>query len=125
VAEVPPDQIPPQPALLSVSAGDGTSTTQRGQPLLETLPSTTPDGNPIVYLTFDDGPNVSGPDGGYTQEMLALLKQYNAHATFFNVGKSVSAWPAVVRGVAVSDNIVLAKVKLPKRAALGQHKACM
>jgi peptidoglycan-N-acetylglucosamine deacetylase len=29
--------------------------------------------------------------------MLALLKQYNAHATFFNVGKSVSAWPKVDR----------------------------
>ena len=28
--------------------------------------------------------------------MLALLKQYKAHATFFNVGKSVSAWPDLV-----------------------------
>jgi peptidoglycan/xylan/chitin deacetylase (PgdA/CDA1 family) len=38
--------------------------------------------------------------------MLALLKQYNAHATFFNVGKSVSAWPQLVRDVAQSGHYV-------------------
>jgi peptidoglycan-N-acetylglucosamine deacetylase len=38
--------------------------------------------------------------------MLALLKQYNAHATFFNVGKSVSAWPEVVRTVASAGHYV-------------------
>lgn len=73
---------------------------------MENLPNTTPDGHPIVYLTFDDGPNPSGPNGGYTEEMLTLLKQYNAHATFFNVGKSVSAWPDVVRTVASAGHYV-------------------
>jgi peptidoglycan/xylan/chitin deacetylase (PgdA/CDA1 family) len=106
VAEVPPDQIPPQPTPAPVAASGGASYARRGQPLLENLPNTTPEGNPIVYLTFDDGPNAAGTEGGYTQEMLALLKQYNAHATFFNVGKSVSAWPDLVRAVAQGGHYV-------------------
>jgi peptidoglycan/xylan/chitin deacetylase (PgdA/CDA1 family) len=106
VAEVPPDQLPPKPTPAPTSASGGTSYARRGQPLLENLPYTTPEGNPIVYLTFDDGPNAAGPDGGYTQEMLALLKQYNAHVTFFNVGKSVSAWPDLVRAVATGGHYV-------------------
>lgn len=106
VAEVPSDQIPPKPTPAPVTAGGGTSYARRGQPLLESLPYTTPEGNPIVYLTFDDGPNAAGPNGGFTEEMLALLKQYNAHATFFNVGKSVSAWPELVRDVATAGHYV-------------------
>lgn len=106
VAEVPSDQIPPKPTPAPVTASGGTSIARRGQPLLENLPSSTPDGSPIVYLTFDDGPNVAGPNGGYTQEMLDLLKQYNAHATFFNVGKSVNAWPEEVRAVVQGGHYV-------------------
>jgi peptidoglycan/xylan/chitin deacetylase (PgdA/CDA1 family) len=37
----------------------------------------------IVYLTFDDGPTP------YTTEVLTLLKQYNAKATFFVIGNQV------------------------------------
>jgi peptidoglycan/xylan/chitin deacetylase (PgdA/CDA1 family) len=106
VAEVPADQIPAKPTPAPVTASGGTSYARRGQPLLESLPNTTPEGNPIVYLTFDDGPNAAGPDGGYTEEMLALLQQYNGHATFFNVGKSVSAWPQLVRDVASAGHYV-------------------
>jgi peptidoglycan/xylan/chitin deacetylase (PgdA/CDA1 family) len=106
VAEVPPEQIPPKPTPAPVTASGGASTARRGQPLLENLPSNAPDGNPIVYLTFDDGPNAAGPNGGYTEEMLALLRQFNAHATFFEVGKSVSAWPDLVRAVALGGHYV-------------------
>jgi peptidoglycan-N-acetylglucosamine deacetylase len=106
VAEVPADQIPPKPTPAPVSASGGSSYARRGQPLLENLPNNTPEGNPIVYLTFDDGPNAAGPDGGYTEEMVALLKQYNAHATFFNVGKSVSNWPELVRDVVSAGHYV-------------------
>ncbi len=106
VAELTADQIPPKPTPAPVAAGGGSSYARRGQPLLENLPNTAPDGSPIVYLTFDDGPNASGPNGGFTEEMLALLKQYNAHATFFNVGKSVSAWPQLVRDVVTSGSYV-------------------
>lgn len=106
VAEVPSDQIPPKPTPAPVTASGGSSYARRGQPLLENLPNTTADGSPIVYLTFDDGPNSAGPDGGYTAEMVALLKQYNGHATFFNVGKSVSAWPQLVRDVVAAGHYV-------------------
>lgn len=37
-----------------------------------------------VYITFDDGPTE-----GVTEEVLDLLKEYNAKATFFCVGKNI------------------------------------
>ncbi len=37
-----------------------------------------------VVLTFDDGPHAS-----YTEEVAAILKQYNVPAVFFQVGKNV------------------------------------
>jgi peptidoglycan/xylan/chitin deacetylase (PgdA/CDA1 family) len=41
-----------------------------------------------LYLTFDDGPH---PD--ITPFVLKLLKQYDALATFFCIGKNVVAYP--------------------------------
>lgn len=38
---------------------------------------------PVVYLTFDDGPNE------YTSENLRILKEYNVKATFFFVGSQI------------------------------------
>jgi peptidoglycan/xylan/chitin deacetylase (PgdA/CDA1 family) len=42
---------------------------------------------PLVALTFDDGP------GPYTRYTLRLLREHNARATFFLVGKEVVGWP--------------------------------
>ncbi|MDO5782509.1 MAG: polysaccharide deacetylase family protein [Eubacteriales bacterium] len=42
---------------------------------------------PMLALTFDDGP------GEYTNELLDCLEENNAHATFFMLGKNVSAYP--------------------------------
>lgn len=39
---------------------------------------------PIVYLTFDDG-----PDTTYTPQVLYQLKRYGAKATFFELGRKV------------------------------------
>ena len=47
---------------------------------------------PEIALTFDDGPHPS-----YTPQILALLKQYKAQATFFCVGRLVAAYPTLVR----------------------------
>jgi len=44
----------------------------------------------ILYLTFDDGPH---PEA--TPFVLRLLKQYNAKATFFCIGKNVVAHPEI------------------------------
>ena len=44
-----------------------------------------------VALTFDDGPYPL-----YTPKILALLKQYQAHATFFVLGRKVEKYPGLV-----------------------------
>ena len=41
-------------------------------------------GDRNIYLTFDDGP------GGYTQQLLGILRQYNVKATFFVVSNGRS-----------------------------------
>ncbi len=46
------------------------------------------DGPKRVALTFDDGPNPL-----YTPNILSELKRFNAHATFFLVGKMVQQYP--------------------------------
>lgn len=46
---------------------------------------------PMVAITFDDGP------AKYTEEILACLEKYEAHATFFVQGKSVSRYPETLK----------------------------
>jgi peptidoglycan/xylan/chitin deacetylase (PgdA/CDA1 family) len=43
------------------------------------------DGQPVLYLTFDDGPHTT-----YTPQILDTLSQYNARATFFLIGNQIS-----------------------------------
>jgi peptidoglycan/xylan/chitin deacetylase (PgdA/CDA1 family) len=42
---------------------------------------------PLVALTFDDGP------GPYTKEVVDVLRQAGARATFFIVAKEIDGWP--------------------------------
>jgi len=51
-------------------------------------------GNKKIALTFDDGPNPL-----YTPSIISELKKYNAHATFFLVGKMVQLFPDLVMQV--------------------------
>ncbi len=44
-----------------------------------------------VALTFDDGP------GPYTERVLAVLRRFGAHATFFLVGNRLEYWPEAAR----------------------------
>ncbi|MDX1806102.1 MAG: polysaccharide deacetylase family protein [Paenisporosarcina sp.] len=53
--------------------------------------STEPTGKPIVYLTFDDGPN------RYTTEHLRILKEYKVKGTFFFVGNQISSYKSVTK----------------------------
>lgn len=46
----------------------------------------------VVSLTFDDG-----PDPTLTPKLLKILKHYNVHATFFEVGSSVIRYPSTSR----------------------------
>ena len=45
----------------------------------------------MVALTFDDGPGI------YTDQILDLLRQYNAKATFFMIGSQVSEFSSSVK----------------------------
>lgn len=47
-----------------------------------------------LYLTFDDGPH---PEA--TLFVLKQLKQYNAQATFFCIGKNVAAYPSIYKQI--------------------------
>jgi peptidoglycan-N-acetylglucosamine deacetylase len=47
-----------------------------------------------VVLTFDDGPDVV-----YTPQILDILKQYDAKATFFEVGKNVTKHPELSKRI--------------------------
>ncbi len=43
-----------------------------------------PEGSKVCYLTFDDGPSENTP------EILQILKEYDAHATFFLIGENIT-----------------------------------
>jgi peptidoglycan-N-acetylglucosamine deacetylase len=50
--------------------------------------------NGQIFLTFDDG-----PAGAYTDQILEVLEQNNAKATFFMIGQNAQRDPARVRAV--------------------------
>ena len=49
----------------------------------------------IIAITFDDGPN---PE--YTPQVLALLKKYEAKATFFCIGEHIEKHPGLLKTIA-------------------------
>ncbi|HZC41750.1 MAG TPA: glycosyltransferase, partial [Streptosporangiaceae bacterium] len=54
-----------------------------------------------IALTFDDG-----PDPRWTPRILAVLRRFGAHATFFQTGARTAAHPALVRKVLADGNEV-------------------
>ena len=71
-------------------------------------------GQPVVYLTFDDGPH---PD--YTLPMLEILSRYDAVGTFFALGVQVQRFPDVaVAVVAAGHQIESHTVNHPSLAQL-------
>lgn len=54
-----------------------------------------------IYLSFDDGPH---PE--ITPWVLDQLKNYNAKASFFCIGKNVKTWPAVYERILREGHIV-------------------
>jgi peptidoglycan/xylan/chitin deacetylase (PgdA/CDA1 family) len=53
-----------------------------------------PISEPLVALSFDDGPHPV-----HTPQVLALLAQHDAHATFFLIGQRARGHPEVVRAI--------------------------
>ncbi len=71
---------------------------------MESLPAPTgptPDPDPVVYLTFDDGPHPVN-----TPQVLDLLAQYDVKATFFVVGRMVYNFPDLARRIAAEGHSV-------------------
>ena len=56
---------------------------------------------PIVALSFDDGPSPA-----HTPEVLAILSQYEAHATFFLIGQRALAHPELVQAIKAAGHEV-------------------
>ncbi len=54
-----------------------------------------------IFLTFDDGPI---PD--VTEQVLDILKSYNAKATFFCIGKNVKKHPEIYRRISVEGHSI-------------------
>ncbi len=55
----------------------------------------------VVALTFDDGPHT-----GYTEQILAILAQQKAKATFFELGINIKKYPALSKASASNGNLV-------------------
>lgn len=55
----------------------------------------------VVYLTFDDGPHETA-----TPFVLQQLKQYNAKATFFCLGKNVEKHPTIYHSILEQEHTV-------------------
>lgn len=49
-----------------------------------------PGTDPVLYLTFDDGPNTE-----FTESLLDLLAQHNVKASFFCIGKFIKVNPKI------------------------------
>ena len=58
-----------------------------------------PGDEPVVSITFDDGPNPRA-----TPRILEILRREGVHATFFVLGRHVERWPELVRRMAVEGH---------------------
>jgi peptidoglycan/xylan/chitin deacetylase (PgdA/CDA1 family) len=54
-----------------------------------------------LFLTFDDGPHPQ-----YTLQILDTLKQYQATAIFFCIGKNITLYPELVKRIVAEGHIV-------------------
>lgn len=87
------------PGLTTSPAPGATSADAEGEappgtpPDAGTVPPASVPGGPtskVIHLTFDDG-----PDPVWTPQVLAVLKQYGVHATFFELGVQVKEHPSL------------------------------
>lgn len=86
---VPPTEVQPTAAPSAEPPGDGEPPPDAGDSVADR--PTHIDGQPVLYLTFDDGPH-----GTYTPQVLDTLAQHGARATFFVIGKQVPSASNIV-----------------------------
>jgi peptidoglycan/xylan/chitin deacetylase (PgdA/CDA1 family) len=70
-------------------------------PLFGSVISSVPHDEPLVALTFDDGPNPRA-----TPAILDALGERGVKATFFILGRHAERWPELVRRVATEGHAV-------------------
>ena len=70
-------------------------TWHRNSPVFGPALARLPGDEPVVSLTFDDGPNPRA-----TPLILDVLARERVHATFFVLGRHADQWPALVRRMA-------------------------
>ena len=63
--------------------------------------SRAPTSEKVVALTFDDG-----PDPAYTPRVLAILRRYSLHATFFEQGRMIQRYPQIARSVVAQGSVI-------------------
>jgi peptidoglycan/xylan/chitin deacetylase (PgdA/CDA1 family) len=63
----------------------------RNSPVFGSVLSRLPGSDPVVSITFDDGPNPHA-----TPAILDILRRENVHATFFVLGRHADRWPGLV-----------------------------
>lgn len=80
------------------------------------LATRTAAGQPILYLTIDDGPSPT-----YTPQIVELLERYDAKATFFVIGQHVRRAPAALRPVAEAGHVI-ANHTLSHRSLVGRSR---
>lgn len=66
---------------------------------VEAAPLPTADPEKKAYLTFDDG-----PDPVWSSQVLAVLRKYQAHATFFMIGRNAATFQDVIVQIASDGN---------------------
>lgn len=87
-----------RPAAPSVSTGAAPRTSRPLPTIVRQVGGTR---GKVAYLTFDDGPNRT-----YTPQVLRLLRTHHAKATFFMIGSSAKADPALVRRVRAEGHAI-------------------
>lgn len=91
----------PKPGSYEMRTGKRSGEEARGDTLEETQNAiitvhqiAPDDGRKLVALTFDDGPAEK-----YTEAYLDILDKYNIHATFYNLGQNIEAYPDIAKKV--------------------------
>lgn len=99
--ELPQSEIPPLPSRaqqFSHLAARWTALAA-GSSATESAPQADP--GKVAYLTFDDG-----PDPIWTPQVLQILEDYHARATFYMIGKNARSYPEVIRALAEAGQTI-------------------
>ena len=67
--------------------------------LLPGVPCSADPANNRVYLTYDDG-----PDPDVTPQLLEILAEFNAQATFFVLASDKPWWPELIRNISAAGH---------------------